>query len=437
MVGLSVVVAVAAITFAVADLSQTRDRSTAGPTPSTTTATSAPSVEWRALPQLPDHGGRDIDGAAVTNADDSLYAAVVDRAPRTDVPSRVAVYRLGDGRWHGPIGGRPLPLNRDGRFDLLGGERPCVVLPQAQRVHAWCVSESGRWEQLGPAVFDTTYPRPDTTFAGAFRSQGRVYVLRADIQRASQPSGANRRRLEHRVLRFDGRRWSEPAMGDIDPGAAQGSQRVSGLTWDGRTCVAYDRLGGQPGQGPSVHVRCLEDGRWSPAGPALDLSGVVGAPNIADREAINLDGAVAVDGILHIGVDHFRPEDVDWSTLALHDKAWSPTPLGGEKSPTWDAQGSLHEIGGQVWAVRFDQRPSSQGLRATLVVRALGGGGHAQDVGAPLIRDARLYGPLYWGLAEVAGSVYAIATIPRSRAARNELQVFRLRTAVVGPTPPG
>lgn len=146
---------------------------------------------------------------------------------------------------------------------------------------------------------------------------------------------------------------------------------------------------------------------------------------------MNVDGATVAGGVIHLGLDRFGRRSVGWPVFALRGSQWVRTDLSG-RHDGWDAQGSLTTIGGRAWAVRFDQRPGRIGLQTRLVVRAMDHTGDGHDVGAPLVTGRRFFGLLYWGLATVRGRVYAMATVPRPRARRNEVRLFVLDEQGIG-----
>lgn len=61
-------------------------------------------------------------------------------------------------------------------------------------------------------------------------------------------------------------------------------------------------------------------------------------------------------------LDYFQARNVDWPTMALDHGRRERAPLGAF-SPRWDEQGSLYNIAGGPYAVRFDQRSAGDGLR--------------------------------------------------------------------------
>jgi hypothetical protein len=264
--------------------------------------------------------------------------------------------------------------------------------------------------------------------AGTFRSGGRLYVIRAETQRSQTGAGV---RIEHRVFGRIGRKWREPAAGDIDPAAPLGTQRIFGVTRAGRPCLIYDALSDNPARGPRVQERCLRQGGWRPTvTPPLALNDVAqGAQR--GREAINTDGAAVIDGRLFVGVDHFQATQVNWPVYEAHRDGWKSTRFTQVERSGWNAQGSLYAMAGQLWAIRFDQRSSRTGLRTRLVALRRAVTGRIEQVGQPLLENAQFFGPLYWGLATVHARVYAAATVPLPGQRRNEFRVFALgkRTA--------
>lgn len=384
------------------------------------TAAPASDARWEAVPALPGARSMDVDGAATAVADGRLHVAVVDRARSSRRPSTVLVYRLDDRRWTRVA--PALEVNRGGRVDLLGGATPCVAGVSGQSTRLWC-AEKVAWRSVGGEVFDTTFPEPVTTYAGAFTSDGRVYVLRAHLQNASTQPGAVAvtGRVEHTAYVRSGDGWRSIG-GDLDPSAPAGTQRPFPLTYRGHACIVFNRLSSDPRVGPQVTTRCLIGSTWSDAGvPPITLTPKAGQT----LEAINVDGATVADGRLVVGLDHFRGEAVDWPVKRWDGDRWTATPLGADVSG-WNEQGTLHTIRSEPWAVRFDQRPSASGLRTRLVVRRQDADGRSREVGRPLIENARFFGPLYWGLEAVEDDVYAMATVPDRKARRNRIAVFSL-----------
>lgn len=385
-------------------------------------------VAWQALPPLSTGRAIDIDGAAIAAAGNELYAAVIDRAASPAEPSHVQTFRLNGGKW--TTLGR-IPMNRDAPFYLTGGERPCITATRLHSVRVWCLSRwDRRWRRSGDTVFHSTYPGPGVTLAGSFMSRGRQYVLRAEARRVSDGV-----RTEHRVFARAGSRWREPAPGDIDRTAPMGSQRVSGVTYEGRPCLIYDALSDNPAQGPRVQLRCLRRKAWQTAatGP-LSLDDVSRSVQ-RGREAINTDGAAVVNDRLFVGIDHFQATQVRWRVYRASERQWTDSGFTRVQEAGWNSQGSLHAIGEQLWAVRFDQRPGPKGLRTRIVVLRQTPRGRVEQVGAPLLANAPFYGPLYWGLATAGGHVYAAATVPVAGTRRNEFRIFALSRPRSRPAP--
>lgn len=381
-----------------------------------------PQAAWRMLPPLPDRAATDVDGGAIAVAGGRIHVTVADRAGQSSLPTEVRTYRWQSDRWRQV--GNALPANRGAPITLLGGKRPCVVLPFGREVSVWCASDQA-WRRLGPPVFSTAAPSNRVALAGAFTASGRPYVLRAQAQ-AGDEGVMLAGRPHHSAFTRETDAWRVAPPRGMDPQAVGGTQRMFGFSFEDRPCVAYKRIPPDPAEVASVHVSCLDEGRWQTLQvPPLTLAAVEGS-SLTGRAFIDPDGATAAGGEVYVGLDHYHGYEVDWPVFALRDGRWVRTALGdGEQG--WNEQGSLHLIGGNPWAVRFDQRPAPGGLRTRLVVRALDpASGDTATVGAPLLADAKFYGPLYWGLAAAHETVYAMATVPAPDLQRNELRVFAL-----------
>lgn len=378
-------------------------------------------ASWVRLPPLP-RPGFDVDGAALATAAGALHVAIVDRSPARQRASRLWVYRLAAGRWEGPVGRRPLSVNRGAMVSVIGGRRLCVVAPRARAVDAWCAG-SRDWTSLGQP-FTTSYPEPVTGFSGAFADRGRLLAIRTHLQDARSSDGGTSidGRPALRVLGRRGRAWDAIA-GEVDPTVAGGTLRPFGLSYAGAPCLAYDALSSARTVKSEIRVACVRQNRWVQAVPALTADQMAGS----DRAVMNVDGATVADGSLYLGVDRFEGRRVTWPVMVLRGGRWIATDLGGSK-PGWNSQGSLTTIGGRPWAVRFDQRPGADGLQTRLVVRTLAADGRGRDVGEPLVNNRRFYGPLYWGLVQAGRTVYAMATVPQPSRSRNVVAVFALRT---------
>lgn len=378
------------------------------------------SSHWRPLPALPTGSVLDVDGAAIASAHGQLYAAVVDRGRDPRQLSRVHTFRWRDNGW---IRLGQLAVNRDEPFFLTGGRRACITATVRREVRARCVSAEQRsWRPAGKTIFQTTHPSARVALSHAFAGNGRLYVVRAETHEART---GHPRRLEHRVLRQDAA-WRRLGARDIDPTTALGTQRVTGLMRDGRPCLVYDALSDDPVQGPSVQERCLDGNQWrATSTPPLSLDRV-SATVRRGREAINVDGAASVDGNLFVGVDHFQPTRTNWPVYHTLGDGWQSA--GFTPQPTgWNAQGSLYEVKGQLWAVRFDQRPSATGLLTRLVVLRRSRAGRVAQVGPALLENEPLRGPLYWGLVASGPQVYAAATVPGPAGRGNVFRVFALK----------
>lgn len=374
---------------------------------------------WRPLAAPPAAAKWDVDGAAITSARRRLYLAVVDRGGGRSSLSKIHTFRLDGQRWRA-LG--VLALNRDEPFFLTGGDRACVISTVRRDVLTRCITAvQHAWRQVGGTAFTTTYPSPGVALAGAFVAGGRVHVVRGD----ARFKGASRRRFVHRVLQETDNDWGLLGQPDIDGETALGTQRVAGLSRQGRPCLVYDALSDDPSRGPSVRHRCIQGETWHAMSPPLPLKAV--SPSFqAGREAINVDGAAFVAGRLFVGVDHFRPAQTNWPVFYLTRGRWRAAEFPAQPAG-WNAQGSLYGLGGVLWAVRFDQRPTPSGLHTRLVALRRDRDGKVRQVGQPLIENQPLRGPLYWGMAEANGRIFLAATIPASPAGRNTVRVFTLQ----------
>lgn len=388
-------------------------------------ASSGVRARWRALPSLPGAAQIDIDGASVVTAHGHVIVSVVSRAASEASPSQVLSFKWSGHAWRS-VGG-PLAVNRGARVDLFGGRRACIAGPTGRAVRVWCMGSDRRWHRVGGAAFRTTAPSPVTGYDGAFIADGKLIVIKAHVRDArSAPGSAGiSGRLEHMLYAFNGARWQPLTRGQLDASATNGTQRPFGF--DGsRPCVAYDALPRDRAQSPTIRIRCIGDrGRLHTMRPALTSSRVAaGAGRRGTRIGIDVDGATVAGGVIFLGVDEFVGRHVKWPVMALRGGRWSTTPLGADSS--WDAQGSLYTIAGWPWAIQFDQRDEPDMIRTRLIVRRLLPDGTAATVGQPLIENAKLVGPLYWGLTLAQSKIYAMATLPNTSGTRDEVRVLQL-----------
>lgn len=385
----------------------------------------APAERWSPLPALPSRRPIDLDGAGIATAGGALFVSVVGRGG-LGAPSRVSVFREAGGRWLPVARGEPLLVDRDRRVDLLGGDRPCVAAGYAGRVHVRCLLR-GRWRSAGPPAFRVG---DGASFGGAYRAPDGIVLLRVARVSTALAPGSRLRTTAYRRL---GDRWVTDAPGEIAPAVPGGAQRPFGLVAAGRRCAAYDALPANRRTSPSVAVSCYSTGRWRPDGPSLDPTAGARLPNVA----FGVEGAAAVGDTIYVGVDRFVGRAVDWTVHALQDGRWRPITMGGT-DPEWNEQGSLFAIGGELWAIRFDQRPNEGSLATrVLVLRRDRRSGRTAQVGAPLRQSDRFSVPLYYGLAELEGAIYAMATLPNQRTRRDEVRVFlltRLNADAASPT---
>lgn len=394
-----------------------------------TVAKDAAQPRWRALPPLPDSDRIDVDGASLITVGRQLFVTATDRGSSATDLSDLHAYRLANSRWR-PAATRPLPVNANSPVTTIAaGGRLCAVATSGNAVNVSCLAR-GRWQRLGPPVFAATIPEPDIGTAGAFVSNGRIYVLR--VEQRNPRRSATGGKLEHRVFRFTGEVWTEPAPGPIDPTSPRGIQRPFGFTHRDRPCVAYDRREGILRPRNVVAIRCLSQGRWRLAAPDLTAQQAdAQLPGLATRNpsqpaGVNIDGVASLGTRIFIGVDLFYPTTIDWPILQTDTvNQWMPTALGAA-DPRWDEQGSLHSLQGRIYAVRFDQRGTATGQRTQLVVNTISTSGTVTPVGGALLDNAPLLGPVYWGLAMYNEELHAMATVPRPGTRRNEIRVFRL-----------
>lgn len=373
-----------------------------------------PAERWSPLPALPSRRPIDLDGADIATADGALFVSVVGRGD-PGAPSRVSVFREAGGRWLPEDRGERLLVDRDQRVDLLGGNRPCVAASYAGRVHVRCLVR-GRWRSVGPPAFRVS---EGASFGGAYRAPDGIVLLRVARVSTALAPGSRLRTTAYRRLR---NRWVADAPGEIAPTVPGGAQRPFGFVAAGRRCAAYDALPADRRTSPSVTVSCSSAGRWRPNGPPLDPTAGARLPNVA----FGVEGAAAIGDTIYVGVDRFVGGAVDWTVHALRDGRWRPTSMGGA-DPEWNEQGSLFTIGGELWAIRFDQRPNEGSLATrVLVLRRDRRSGRTAQIGAPLRQSDRLSVPLYYGLAELDGAIYAMATLANPRTRRDEVRVFLL-----------
>jgi hypothetical protein len=214
-----------------------------------------------------------------------------------------------------------------------------------------------------------------------------------------------------KVLRDGG--WKAAANGAVFA-TGLGSVRAQLFARGRDACVAFDAIASvtKPSE---LRIRCAVGSRWRDAAPPITARA-----QGANTRALDVDGAVAVDGAVFLGIDRFKApaqatarQDVDWPIVALGDDGrWRSTGLGSA-DPAWSGQGKLYALGDRVVAMRFDQVPRSGTFAARLVVDALRPAtGVDQPLGPPLIDDELIYSPLQYDLAIANGRAYVVWSRP-------------------------
>ena len=174
----------------------------------------------------------------------------------------------------------------------------------------------------------------------------------------------------------------------------------------------------------TMRTDCLTPIGWQSAAPDISSS----VPRIQSDSVASSGSNVYVAtfrSVLPTGRYRFG---FSFRVLRLRDATWEQTQLGDE-NPNWLEQGRVFEFRGQPWALIFSQKPATGGglrLRAKLVVRRITGG-VAVDVGAPLLSDHAIYGPIHWDLTSASGKVYALYPVPNARTRTNEIHVAVLK----------
>jgi hypothetical protein len=108
---------------------------------------------------------------------------------------------------------------------------------------------------------------------------------------------------------------------------------------------------------------------------------------------------------------------------ALVDGRWKHTSLSGS-DPHWNEQGVLLARDGQVFALRFDQRTSRNGLVGRFGVTALDlDSGKAYGLGPPLVAPALLYSTVNTSLAATDETLYALYSTPNPATHHMEVKV--------------
>ena len=284
--------------------------------------------------------------------------------------------------------------------------------------------QDGRWLKLGGPR--SAGGRP--AFAdNLLEIDGVLYLGRSEMRDARRvPGGGVDGKLDGRVYARAGASWRDVAGAPLFADGF-GSLRNEAFDRAGQLCAGFDAVVSR-GVALEVRVRCLDRGVWVDAAPPL-------TPRVSGRRvrSIDMDGGAAAGSDIYIGIDRFeipptdhrRRRDIDWPVLRLREGNYTPTSLGGTH-PAWSEQGDLYRVGPEIWAMRFDQRPRNRTFAARIVVKALvPATGQVRMVGAPLLDDEDIYGPISTGLA-VADVPYVLWTKPNRRTRRNELRVSRL-----------
>ena len=372
---------------------------------------------WREIQTPPVPAASIIEGAKLASAADDTYVAVTQRSATSTGPSEVLVYRLGpQGAWTGPVGGRPLQVNRDRRALLLGGRRLCLAREIGYRAEVVCLDRSDQWEPLGGgAAFPTSGPSADVGLAAAIQKADGTVQL---VQRFPSATGQPR----HTVVELRDGRWSQTTPQGLDPRGAITQRPMPFLRGD-TTCIAFDTFASAATSRSTISATCRQTTGWRPGAiPSLAASAL---GNRSRPIVFNVDGTAAVDDDIFLGVDAFRSKTTDWQVLKLEGTRWSPLAADAQ-DPGWAAQGSLYNVNGELWAVRFDQRTTNAASAQIKLVALRLQSGRLTQVGAPLAESAASTGPLYWDLMGLDNGVIAVTTSSERGGAENALHVLRL-----------
>jgi hypothetical protein len=372
-------------------------------------------ARWKRLPSLAAIAS-DPDGAQIVALDDAVYVTAVSRDGDGAKPNRLRVWRWTGRRWARPLGNRGLPLHRNTIVTALAGDRLCVIVRSDDSAPTLCL-RGRRWQRVADELGSAG---PYAHVSSVFAVGGRTFAIQQRrVDPKITPGGAGvEGRVEARMFEFTRSAWRDVGAGDLDPSIALGAQRPQGFEWQGRACVTYDAPPASRATPGEARFRCLVNGHWADAAPPLRA--------VKHSDVVNVDGVTASGATLFAGLAVFSGRHVDWPIWRLEAGRWQQTSLAPTRA-SWDEQGDLYEVAGNVWAFRFDQRMTKAGLRANLVVRAYDPStGLARDVGAPLLRGRVVHGPVYYGIGSWKGDVYALVTEPDRNRQRNHLAAYRL-----------
>lgn len=386
----------------------------------------SPGPAWTPLPGIPapQNGSTGVSIGAVGK---SLYIAVGVGSGRTQ---RLGLYRLSGRRWVGPLGGRRTVLRGELPNLVSWRDMPCLQTNEAGVGAVWCLAGAA-WKRVGSPIFakrpGLTLERLSvvngTLLAGYLERSERVA---SDGRRVSSPPTAHLLRLNP-----DTASWNEL---DTAPLTLPGRQLRYVLPF-GRgdeLCLSINDMPAAEVASPNadatgIRTRCLGSAGWASVAP--DITGT--------RPRVQSDAVVQVGADTIVGV--FRSVllagrykfGFSFRVLRLRDGAWEDTPLGDE-NPNWLEQGRVYNFGEEAWALVFSQRPGSgggpQNLDGKLVVRRLVGG-NAANVGAPLLRNHKIYGPIHWDMASAGGKIYVMYPQPDPRTRVNRIRIAVLTGA--------
>lgn len=384
---------------------------------------SGPAASWTPLPSLPVRDTRS-PSVSLGSAGGHLYVAVREGTSKTQ---ELGLWRLDGTRWVGPLGGKRKVL-RGAPLDVVDWNgTPCLQTTEAGVAGVECLS--GRaWKRPGGVVFAA---KPHLELERLFAINGSLVL--GYLERST--SGVSK---DGRVLPSS----LDPKLVQLGQGdTAWRTVDTAGLAVDGRRfrfllpfgrgaglCVAVNDVppAGAPVTEPAtaIRTRCQQGGVWTTAAPDI-----IGASPHVQSDAIATVGSDTFMGMFRSVLPTGRYRfGFNFRVLRLRDGAWAQTPLGDE-NPNWLEQGRVYSFNGEPWALVFSQRPSGQGFRlhGKLIVRRLTGA-TAGDVGAPLLRDHEIYGPIHWDMTSAGGRVFVMYPQPDPRTRRNIIRIAVLRT---------
>lgn len=386
---------------------------------------------WKRLPSLPGLGWQSFKNSEIVPIDEKVFVVAKTPGRKYD---KLNLWSLEDGAWRGPL------LRRAHQFDshtvsasANNNGRLCIGTT-VDRVPAVRCLAGDRLVRSGPPILPANSPLALGDFF--------VVGLRqfASIEKQLTTPGTPGHRAGEPAMTFlyglddvsanESGKTASRIHWQRSPeltGVRNGSQRSEGFARKDQPCIAFtststtfvdphDPTPTRP-QPPSARARCIANGNWSDIGPPI---------RAREREGLENESVVDVNGTTYMGVDWFRPAGATWTIYRLRDGKWNDIGLGGGGANYWNGQGTLAaSASGRIWAIRFDHRITRTGrVLGRMEVKTYDPeSGIVQRAGQPLLRARSIFGLPEFAIAASGEQVYALT----STAKRNsELVIYRL-----------